>query len=81
MVSRSGRLYGSKGLKILTPNPAAQEPFEDPPFDPHSLEVKQVPFRYWVDPLDKESVLWHGSFLKLTTVNKENTETQALRLF
>ena len=28
-----------------TPNPAAQEPDDDPPLELHSLDVKQVPFR------------------------------------
>ena len=28
-----------------TPNPAAQEPDDEPPFELHSLDVKQVPFR------------------------------------
>ena len=28
-----------------TPNPAAQEPDDEPPFELHSLDVKHVPFR------------------------------------
>ena len=37
------------------------------------LEVKQVPFRYDVEPLLSWLVLTHGSFLKLTIVNREKT--------
>ena len=41
--------------------------------DTRYLEVKQVPFLYVVEPVDKELVLTHASFLKFTTVNNENT--------
>ena len=37
------------------------------------LDVKQVPFRYVVEPLLSWLVLIHGSFLKLTIVNREKT--------
>ena len=40
------------------------------------LEVKQVPFLYDVDPLLSWLVLTHGSFLKLTIVNREKTWTK-----
>ena len=40
------------------------------------LEVKQVPFRYDVEPLLSWLVLTHGSFLKLTIVNREKTWTK-----
>ena len=40
------------------------------------LDVKQVPFLQEVDPLESELLLIHGSFLKFTIVNRENTEKE-----
>jgi len=37
--------------KQQTPNPDAQLPLAVPPFDEHSLEVKQVPFLCGLWPL------------------------------
>ena len=37
-------------------------------------DVKQVPFLYWVEPLEIELVLVHGSLGNWTTENSENTE-------